>query len=283
MKIAHLSDLHFSKIIFHPKIFFSKRFVGIFNLILNRKKLYKEAHLYELPKLLKNLKVDYLFITGDLTSTSLKKEFKKAKKFIEEFDKDIQVFIIPGNHDHYTKKAFKQKTFYEFFNRKNVHLLKTLKNEKIEAYELSKKWYYIGLDTCIPTHLFACSGLFSKDLEKHLIDLLENIPKSKNIILINHFPIIHEAQNRKILKRREVLFDIIKRYSNIKLYLHGHTHTWSMEKIDKAPLMLGSGCVSYKKNASFNILEIEDTKCSIINYLWKKDSWQENTFNQVQL
>jgi 3',5'-cyclic AMP phosphodiesterase CpdA len=281
-KIAHISDLHFSKISFNPSIFFSKRFIGILNLIFNRNKSYTQKILHQLPKLFDSLEIKHVFITGDLTSTSMIKEFQAAKNFINQFDKKINLFIIPGNHDHYTKKSFKKNLFYQFFNSPNTHLLKSLKNEKIEVYPLSENWYYIGLDTCIPTHLFSSGGLFSKDLENHLVDILEKIPKEKNILLVNHFPLIQDVAQRKILKRREVLYKILKKYTNIKLYLHGHTHKASIEKSKDLPYMICSGCVSYKKNASFNILEISDYSCKIINYLWKEEKWQKNSTTQIK-
>ncbi len=280
-KIAHISDLHFSKISLNPSIFFSKRFVGVFNLIFNRKKKYSQKAIYKLPNLFNSLEIKYVFITGDLTSTSLKQEFQKAKEFIDLFDKKIEFFIIPGNHDQYTKKAFKKEVFYKFFDSKNTHLLKSLKNEKIETYPLSEKWYYIGLDSCVPTHIFSCSGLFSEDLEKHLIEILEKIPKDKNILLVNHFPIIHDVAKRKILKRREFLYKLLKKYPNIKLYLHGHTHKFAIEKQKDLPYMICSGCASLKKNASFNVLEISDFSCKIINYLSKDEKWQKNKTTQV--
>lgn len=280
IKIAHLSDLHFSKIKISPSIFFSKRFIGIFNLIFNRS--FSQQPLFELPKFFDSAGIKHVVITGDLTSTSLKQEFQKAKDFIDLFDKKIQFFIIPGNHDHYTKKAYKKEIFYKFFDSKNTHLLKSLRNEKIEIYQLSDKWYYIGLDTCIPTHLFACSGFFSQDLENHLLEILQKIPKDKNILLVNHFPIIHNVSKRKILKRREALSKIIKNHPNIKLYLHGHTHKFTIEKTKDLPYMICAGCSSDKTNPSFNVLELSNYSCKIINYLWKNDKWQKNTTTQVK-
>ncbi len=272
LKIAHLSDLHFSKVELNPFKLLSKRFIGIINLLVNRRKVYRENQLNQLPNLLKTLGLDYIFVSGDITSTSLKEEFERAKELLKSFD-EKQLFVLPGNHDKYTKKACRQNRFYDFFEVKNTHLSKNLKDERIEAYPLSDKWYYIGLDTCLATSLFACSGMFSKDLERHLIELLDKIPKDKNIILMNHFPIIHAAKNRKILHRRDALKNILKRYPNIKLFLHGHTHNLAVYKEDDTPHMLCSGCSSHSKNGSFNILEIEDDKCKIITYRWDRTNW----------
>ncbi|MFA6119396.1 MAG: metallophosphoesterase [Parachlamydiales bacterium] len=281
IRIAHFSDIHFSKITLNPFLLFSKRIIGITNLIINRKKSYSQNHLKAFDKFLKSLGIDLIFITGDLTSTSLKDEFKKAKDFISLLD--LQTFIVPGNHDQYTKNSYKNALFYNFFDNQKGHFSKSLKNEKIEVHELSDKWFYIGLDTCVPSPFFSCSGFFSKDLENHLLEVLKKIPKEKNIIITNHYPVIHDAKSKITLKRKEALLEIIKNHPNVKLYLHGHTHKLSFEKISDSSYMACSGCISYKKNASFNIVEIEDNSFRIINYALKNNNWEKDQIHKVDL
>lgn len=270
--IAHLSDLHFSKISVFPLSL--KRFVGTTNLLITRKRSYIATHLLKLPKLLKSLDVKNILITGDLSSTSLEKEFLQAKKFIDSFDKQVKFFIIPGNHDTYTKKSSKSSYFENILKSKSNSKTNL---EKIELYSLSDKWMYIGLDTTLVTSLFSASGLFSKEMEENLIATIESIPKDKNIIISNHFPIFHKAPKRKLLKRKEALIDILKKYPNIKLYLHGHTHKSSIIKKENLPFMICSGCTSHKKNASFNILEFENDKCFVKSYILKGAMWQKRS------
>src|SRR5277367_2209296 len=96
IKIAHISDLHFSHLTFSPSQFFSKRWIGNLNLIFSRKKDYQPEKLHTLAAYFAKENVSHLFITGDLSTTSLDEEFKKAKDFIEGFEKvGIKVFVIP--------------------------------------------------------------------------------------------------------------------------------------------------------------------------------------------
>ncbi|HEU64298.1 MAG TPA: hypothetical protein ENH96_02775 [Chlamydiae bacterium] len=274
--IAHLSDLHFSNISIFPLSL--KRFIGTTNLLITRKRSYIDTHLFKLPDLLKSLNVNNIFITGDLSSTSLKKEFEKAKKFIDSFDENMKFFIIPGNHDTYTRQANKQSYFQNILKSNNII---DSKQKKIHLFDLSKKWVYIGLDTTLVTPLFSATGLFSTEMEKDLIDILEKIPKDKNIIISNHFPLFHKAPKRKLLKRRDDLLKVIKKYPNIKLYLHGHTHKPSITKEDNLPYMICSGCSSHKKNASFSILKIEDDKCNIYCYILQDNNWQKDKVEEL--
>ncbi|KKL46931.1 hypothetical protein LCGC14_2340670 [marine sediment metagenome] len=89
-KIAQISDLHFSKFSFKLKDIFSKRFIGMINLLVNRKKSYVSLHLKKLPEVFSTLNLDYVFISGDLTSTSLPKEFEKAKTYFQFFIESIR-------------------------------------------------------------------------------------------------------------------------------------------------------------------------------------------------
>lgn len=274
--IAHLSDLHFSNINLFPLNL--KRLIGTMNLLLTRKRSYIDTHLFKLPKLLKSLDVNNILITGDLSSTSLKQEFEKAKKFIDSFDENMKFFIVPGNHDTYTKQADKYSYFQNILKSKNVF---STKNQRIHLVNLSEKWVYIGLDTTLVTTLFSATGLFSKELEKDLINILDKIPKDNNIIISNHFPIFHKAPKRKLLKRKEALLNVIKRYPNIKLYLHGHTHKRSITKEKNLPYMICSGCTSHKKNASFNILKIDDDKCFMQSYILQDSNWKKDTMKEL--
>src|SRR5690242_19581512 len=108
IRIAHISDLHFSQVSFSPLQFFSKRWVGNFNLIFSRKRKFLAPQLQTLIPFFQKLQIDLILVTGDLSTTSLKQEFEKAHNFLNEFKKwNMQVFVVPGNHDHYTKNAWK--------------------------------------------------------------------------------------------------------------------------------------------------------------------------------
>ena len=82
-KIAHISDLHISRITYNISQFFSKRFVGNFNLLLKRKKNFKEEILKELYEIFEKEKIDCIIVSGDLSSTSLKREFEEGRKFFD--------------------------------------------------------------------------------------------------------------------------------------------------------------------------------------------------------
>jgi len=280
LKIAHLSDLHFSKVTYHPSQFFSKRWLGNLNLIFSRRKGHSVAQLDEIANILIKEKADIAFITGDLSTTSRPEEFEGAKRWIDGLKKaGIKTIVLPGNHDHYTKSSYKKKLFYDYFiNEDFPYLLpdqaRSLKSEKIEAVKLSDHWQCISLDAVIPTSLWASTGLFSKEMEKALLSALEKLPSDKNTIILCHFPYFCTDTLRKQLIGRERLKKILEDYP-IKLYLHGHTHNQTLASLyPELPNTLDSGSSSHVKDGSFHLMELQEDRASVTVYVHRSKSWQ---------
>src|SRR3989344_4054064 len=111
LRIAQISDFHFTNITWNPLRLFSKRFLGNLNWIFKRKNAFSDESLEALPSLLSTLQLDWIFLGGDFTTTALPEEYQKAKDFVGALP--TPWIAIPGNHDHYTAGAYKQKRFYQ--------------------------------------------------------------------------------------------------------------------------------------------------------------------------
>ena len=287
-KIAHISDLHISKITLNPLQFLSKRWIGNLNLLLKRQKVYKSKQLWDLPSLFDDLNIQTVLVSGDITCTSYQKEFLLAKELFSLIKKrDINIFLVPGNHDRYTKKSCKQHRFYDFFTSSKIpssHPSKhfTLKKERIEARHLFDKWWYMGIDTSRATHWFSSQGYFSKELENNFTKILSLIPEDAWIILVNHFPFSQKERRKNILKRGNILKKLLQKNEKIKLYLHGHTHKHKisdLRKEKKLPIILDCGSTAHNEIGSWNLLELTKTGCYIQIYNWKRKEneglWQK--------
>ena len=277
IKIAHISDLHLWKITFNLSQFLSKRWIGNINLIFFRKKKFNKEQIFSLPEVFEKLKINYVIVTGDISSTSLDDEFLFGKKLFDELEKrGIKSLFLPGNHDCYTKKAQKEKTFYKYFEnnpgKSNIEQKYCLKADGIEAHKLTGNWWVIGIDCTLATHLVSSRGLFSEETEKKLYDLLDLIPKDNYIIIANHFPFRITKSPRKALKRANNLKKILKAYPNIKLFLHGHTHHHNIHDLRKKglPLVLDSGSTSHNTLGKWNLIEIDSSTCKIKVFDWIK-------------
>lgn len=274
IRIIHLSDPHFAEITYTPAQFFSKRWLGNCNLILFRKKIMQTQKLEILPELFTSLNVNFVCITGDLTTTSLPIEFEKALRFITTLKKDkVKVFALPGNHDFYTKDSEKNKLFYRYFKTESGPFF--LQNDRLELVYLGSKWWWLGLDTALATSLILSNGLFFKDMEKTLIAALNSVPSTDHIIIGNHFPLFKTGKPRHDLWRAEKLQNILKEFPNVKLYLHGHDHVpYIINQPHVSPVVFNAGSCSHI-NGTFNMFDLYEDQFVYSSFCWD-GKWKQS-------
>ncbi len=274
IRIAQISDLHFSKFSLSPTQFFSKRWLGNLNLLLNRAKEYVNERPLSLIPLFKEKGITHVIIAGDLTTTSSKQEYKIAKEFVDALkEAGMTVFAIPGNHDHYTKKADRTKVFYENFpspKRKPF----SISDHGVTSLPLTDGWHLVLMDTTYASPLTSSNGYFSPIIEQNLKKLLTKINPEENILLVNHFPFFQHDTRRRRLIRGEKLREIIASHPNIQLYLHGHTHRRTIADLrpNGLPLILDSGSTGHHYG-SWNALELSATSLNLTVHKWNGE-WE---------
>ncbi len=279
MKLAHLSDIHFFKYDLRLDNFFSKNLLATLNYLANRGRHKVGFDIDQIPNLLKDNGVTNVVITGDFTTTSNLKEYELAKNFVNKLESlGLKTLVIPGNHDTYTKAAALSKRFY--------HALPSderLRDESIVYDDFGAGFKYIALDTTIATPLWSSQGLFSKMLEGKLTKLLESISSTQPLILINHFPIV--TRKHMAIRNQMVHFQnlntLISRFSNIKLYLCGHTHL--SEIIDQKPIILNSGSLTLTKGGSFHIMDLEPSSVEVEVYSHESKKWEMSAKKKLSL
>ena len=119
MKFIHMADMHFDA-----------PFVALANEkeFATKRRLEQRRVMKEIIEYIKNEKVDYLFIAGDLYEQQYIK--KTTIEYINNLFKEIsntKIFITPGNHDPYINNSF----YKQYKWNENVHIFKS-KLEKIE-------------------------------------------------------------------------------------------------------------------------------------------------------
>ena len=273
MKIAHISDLHFSHFTYSPLQFFSKRWLGNFNFLLSRKKDFIPERLELLPEIFQKLGVTHVVICGDLSTTAQKKEFNAAKKFVETL-KRFQVVIIPGNHDHYTYRTWRKKTFYNFFPSEE------LKRHAIVSKQIDPTWWIIALDTALATSWVSSRGNFSSAHEAKLQEALDKIPDSHHVIVVNHFPFFQNDSSRKILVGGKELQTLLQKNRKVQFYLHGHTHRHCFAdlRVNNLPIILDSGSTTHRTEGRWNLFEITPKGSTIDIYKWDMEWKKERSF-----
>ena len=275
-KILHISDLHFSSVTLNPFQIFSKRWIGNLNLFFFRKKQIEPLLIDHFLKMVDSIKPDCILISGDFTSTALAKEFKVAKDFLIELKKrKIAIYAVPGNHDAYTKKAFKKKAFYHHF--KNLIPFKgefgfDLENDYVTAFSIQKNLFLVLIDAACYTPYFQANGHFTFQIEQHLQSIFDLIPPTSKILLCCHFPFFqHEGPSRVLLGGKN-LQELISRYSNIMIYFHGHTHRGTLCDLrdNGLPILSEPGSLTLKNKSAFHEILIDDDQIIIQRYQFDK-------------
>ena len=274
LRFVHLSDLHFATPSLRLQDFLSKRWIGNLNAIISRKNEFITERLNPLVDFFKKLQVGYVVISGDLSTTSHEKEFVKAQEFVKNLSAEkMQVFTLPGNHDHYTKKAFKQRLFYDYFETAPTEQLDSsfnLKEHGVSMNFLGKNWWLACLDTSLATSLISSRGCFSQELEMRLEEALSSVPSDHKIMMANHFPFFNHDNPRKMLVGGKRLQKLLLRYPNVKLYLHGHTHRHCLAdlRVSGLPIILDSGSTTHRELGTWNLIEISPSQCTVQVFKW---------------
>lgn len=73
------------------------------------------ANLKKALDMAKNGKVEFVIITGDLTTIGKKSELTQVKAVLDK--SGIEYYAVPGNHDYWYSRQFKQDLFKEVFGQ----------------------------------------------------------------------------------------------------------------------------------------------------------------------
>lgn len=273
MRIAHISDFHFTKLTWNPLRLLSKRLLGNLNWVFKRRNHFSEKQLQPLPELLEELNVDLLLLGGDFSTTALAEEFEKAKRYIGQFKQPW--IAIPGNHDRYTRLSCRNKHFYRYFSnpRKEISYpveFFNLKEHRVETHKIKEGWWVVALDTALATNPYSSEGLLTEKQEAYLEEALHLIPESDSIILFNHFPFFQNDKPRHNLIRGDHLQELLKRHPRIRLYLHGHTHRHTVAdlQVSSLPIVLDSGSCAQGRKGAWNLIDLDPHGCTISTYRW---------------
>ena len=277
MRFVQISDLHFTRATWNPLRFCPKRLAGMANWFFSRKNGFSHEPLESLPALFDKLGADLVFVLGDLTSTSLPDEFAMAKQFSDRI-RQPKIFI-PGNHDQYTNGSVREKRFYHFFSNRRKTLnhsaeFFSLADHSVEAHLLQPSLWCVALDTAPPTSLVSSNGEFSLSTEKYLEEILLSLQNDR-VILLNHFPFFENDPALHRLNGGERLRNLLERFPNVCLFMHGHTHRHLIADLrpNGLPIILDSGCLVKKPQGTWNLIEVTDQGCKIDAWRWN-GSWE---------
>ncbi len=271
LRLAQLSDFHWTHLTCNPIELCSKRLAGRVNWWLHRKASFASAQVDALPSLFAELGVERVLLGGDFTSNALPQEYSQARNFVDALERPW--IAIPGNHDHYTLTSYFRKRFYRYLSNEIGVGPFRLQDHGIEAHLLAPSWWLVALDTARPS--LTSRGRFSSALEARLQKLLASIPSNDSILLFNHYPFFQNDLPSRGLVRGEALEALCRSDTRIRAYLHGHTHRHIIADLQRSgyPVILDGGCVGFARGATWNLLTLDNHGICIDVYRWRPSSW----------
>jgi 3',5'-cyclic AMP phosphodiesterase CpdA len=280
LRIVHLSDIHIWRYSYNPTKLFSKRAVGILELLKGRAKRFRLERLDEVVARVQSLQPDHVLITGDLTTTALRTEFVAAR---EALTKLLHIpggaTVIPGNHDRYTSGSVRSRKFEQYFGEfGGIDGFPFLKH-------LDPTTVLLGLD---PTrsHISA-RGFMPEEQLLRTRDLLKSAEvRDKRLIVACHYPLaapsVYERElNFKRLKNTEDVVDMLRPVGP-HLFCCGHVHAaWAFTPVIlPEQLCLNSGAPLLRDNTGnrlpgFLQIDLEGAGVTVTHQAWTGVDWLE--------
>ncbi|RUL87255.1 metallophosphoesterase [Tautonia sociabilis] len=278
MKIVHLSDIHIWRYSFNPIRLWGKRAVGMAELVAGRASRFRLERLAEVVDRVRSLNADHLLITGDLTTTALRREFDQARSALSPLLSDPdRVSILPGNHDRYTTHSVRTRAFERVFGpfapATSFPWLR----------RLDSRTAILGLDAT-RSHLSATGRLPEPQLLLARQWLASPERRPPRLIVACHYPVAApEPYRGELHRKRLVNADLVSdwlRQLGPHLYCCGHVHAAWAFRPDSLPnqLCLNAGAPllrdpTGRRPPGFLELDLSEQSVSVFHHAWTGSDW----------
>ncbi|KIG16442.1 putative phosphohydrolase, Icc family protein [Enhygromyxa salina] len=272
----HCSDIHLLSLRgVGAHRFLNKRLTGGVNLMLKRGKHHDGRLFDRLVEHARELGVDRVVITGDLSNLALEQEFEHIADKLAGIG--LPVTVIPGNHDAYTRGSVRSRRFEAMLG----HFMQGERTDEDGQYypfvQRFDEVALIGVSTAQASlPLYAVGTVGSEQLER-LDAVLEQLAVEgrTRIVLIHHPVMPGEALRRHDLVDLQAFGQVIAR-QGAELILHGHEHREIIGTIPGANAPVPVHGISSATNtsrhpgreAAFSVYRVEGQQIDREVYRW---------------
>jgi 3',5'-cyclic AMP phosphodiesterase CpdA len=274
MRVAHFSDLHLLSLAGVPaRRFLNKRLSGWINLRWKRARVHHSGTVRAIARQIARAGVDHVVVTGDLTNLALEAEFELAREVLE---RDLgldpsQVTVVPGNHDLYTRGAYRARRFEKYFARWLVSdLPEVTSGETFPVVKLRQHVAFVALCTAVPRPPLVAAG----EVGRTQLDALERVlghpevGRRTVVLALHHPPMNHGSRAKAHLEGLRDARALLARLDGLSsgLVLHGHLHRRmqrTLPTLAGSLLQVGATSASLHHDApdrmaGFNLYEIPE-------------------------
>lgn len=290
--IVQISDLHLLSLRGAKwQEFLNKRIYGLISKIASNKGKINYNWVTEIvEREISRIKPQHIVITGDLTHLSLGNEYKKSREWLDKLSSYSEIMLVPGNHDHYTRKSNPDNLkYWESYTISHPDLgyqkSRLRERDYFPSLVLTSQIALIGLNTAKPCPSFFAYGSVGEYQLQSLSQILEKL-KHRNLfkVLVLHYP----PDNKHVSKRKglldsDKLLELLQTHP-VQIALHGHSHKQGISYLNTPCNTISFGTASIsalqesaEKRSSINIFQIQKQS----NNAWKLDFTTKTYSKQI--
>lgn len=241
--LAHVTDVHLGPL---PRAqlgeLMSKRALGYLSWRRRRHLLHKQTVLDALALDLAADPPDHIAVTGDLVNIALPGEFEQAARWLEATGTPSEVTLVPGNHDAYAGKSYRQGwTRWSAYMRGDDEAIARMFPF---VRQIHPGMALVGLSSALPSPVGFATGQLGPAQLEALDGLLAELGDAGlcRVVLIHHPPLGPLIRRRRALRDEPALRAVIAR-RGAELILSGHEHSFLLGTLPgpKAPVPVIAG------------------------------------------
>lgn len=225
LRIAHVTDIHWMVQPGLLHLWRGKRALGTANLyLMGRRFEFHEETQAALVDYIVHMNPDVVVITGDLTAQAIPAEFQKAREALEPILSRFPTFVIPGNHDVYTRGAARSRRIERYFGPW-MGLDAHRPVGRADHGEVT----FLGIDPNKPG--FDATGEVPAEQLAKLAELLADPDlRDRFVVLACHYPLLtrggalYDVRGHGLRNVRELVAVLDRAPVRPRLVLHGHKH-----------------------------------------------------------
>jgi 3',5'-cyclic AMP phosphodiesterase CpdA len=246
LTLVHLSDLHFGCV--------------------------DSTLVQSLVTLVKEIRLDVVVVSGDLTQRARTQEFKEARAFLDLLPSPQ--IIVPGNHDIPLYNPFAR--FFQPLSKYRRYI-----TDDVEPFYVNREVAIIGINTA--RSLTIKGGRINQEQILRIRERLAPLDAQIVKIIVSHHPfeVPEGYHEREMVGRARMAMETLAK-CRVDIFLAGHLHISHVSNTvvhykikDYSALIIQAGTATSTRNRgeppSFNILRIDRLQIRVERFSWQSE------------
>jgi len=202
--------------------------------------------------------IDFVVFGGNNIAKANFNNFNYFKYILKRVHK--KTYVLLGSTDVLQSSGIDKKYYL-----KQVKKTRFLMHSSKTNYIFKKKGYIFIVMDGSKQYFQSANGYYTKE-ELMWLDKTLNKYKDKNVIILQHFPLLQTSSKWLETAKTEEYWEILKKYNNVKAIISGH---YGYNKEIKQEGIYHIITESYNKNQAYKIIQIDLDDDFIGTYLVK--------------